>query len=256
MNKKSKLVILDIGSHKLEEIQLLLDPYPRQFFLFIKWFFKRLIKVVIKLDFHFLPDLKKSFVVLNYFFLNQKKFDLSIISIEPSTSVIFPYFKKISKKYKILHIPAAVLGHDSNNSFDMVTLYDFGDSLSSSIYKKDRLNLQTKNITCLALKLEFLWNELIKNSSIDSDSPVLLRMNCEGSELGVLKECEKMNINLLGVIGSLGDIRKIHGQESEDLANKLLIDMKVSYKYFKGDDPETWFDIIPFWDSINKDFVI
>ena len=40
-------------------------------------------------------------------------------------------------------------------------------------------------------------------------------MNCEGAELGILEECKNLNIRPHCIIGSIGDVLKIHGDKYE-----------------------------------------
>jgi len=49
------------------------------------------------------------------------------------------------------------------------------------------------------------------------------------------------------VIGSLGDVLKIHGREAEKKINKMLTEMGTPYYYFKGEVPDTWYGMIDIW---------
>jgi hypothetical protein len=256
MNKNKNLIILDIGSHKLEEIQTLLSPFPRQFFIYFKWLVKKILKIILRFDKNELKIFKKHIFIFKYYFIKKNRYNITIIAIEPNPEVIIPYYKKISKKYKIFFIPAAILGHDTFTSFEVKTLFGFGDTISHSLYKKSKSNNLNQNSLCIAIKLTPLWNELVNSKIIDSDSETILRINCEGAEFGVLQECKILGINLKCVIGSLGDIKKIHGIEYENFANQILNEMNIKYTYFKGDDPGTWYDLIKILDPIIKKYKI
>ncbi len=253
--KQKNLVILDIGSHKLEEIQTLLSPFPRQFFIYIKWIIKLTLKILIKFDKNSFLLFKKQFKVIDFFFLSRKKYNVTIISIEPNPNVILPHLTKLSKKLKICYVPAAVLGHDSISDFEIKTLYVYGDSLSNSLYKKNRKMDFEQNNLCLSLKLTKIWGGLINLGIVSSDSEIILRMNCEGAELGVIKECEKINLNIKLLIGSIGDIEKIHGEKHNKVANEIMTRLGYKYFYFKGDDPSTWFDVIHPWEIHTSKFI-
>ena len=213
MKKNENLIILDIGSHKLEEIQTLLSPFPRQLFIYCKWLFIKILKIILRRDKKGILILKRNISIIKFYFIKKNKYNITIIAIEPNPEVIIPYYKKISKRHKIYFIPAAILGHDTCTSFEVKTLFGFGDTISHSLYKKSKSNKLNQNSLCIAIKLTPLWEELVNSKIINSDSETILRINCEGAELGVLQECKNLGINLKCVIGSLGDIKKIHGFE-------------------------------------------
>ena len=99
-----------------------------------------------------------------------------------------------------------------------------------------------------------LWDQLINESIISDGDPFILRMNCEGSELGVISECKEKNLKPLCVIGSLGDVLKIHGTEADNEVRSLFNFLGTPYHYFKGEDPETWYDMISIWKNFATNF--
>lgn len=249
MNEKPNLIVLDIGSHKLEELQTLLCPYPRQFCIYVVWFAKQLVKLVLKRDAAILSSLRKQADVIRYYFLSRRRYNLTIVSIEPNPAVALPHVARVSRKYRTIFVPAAVLGHDTEVSSDLKLLYTYDHSISNSLYRKDRAMDATQQNVCVGLRLSVIWNGLVREGIAAPDSEIILRMNCEGAELGVLKDCEDAGLRLKCVIGSIGDVEKIHGRESGDAARKIMKKLGVAYHYFKGDEPSTWADIAAVWDA-------
>ena len=249
MSLKPSLIILDIGSHKLEELQTLLCPFPRQFYIYIAWLAKRLIKFLLKRDTAILSDLRRQPNVIKHYLMSRRRYNLTIVSIEPNAAVALPYVARLSRKYRIFFIPAAVLGHDTQVSSDLKLLYTYDHSISNSLYRKDRVMDARQQNVCVGLGLSMVWNGLVREGIAAQDSEIILRMNCEGAELGVLKDCENLGLRLKCVIGSIGDVEKIHGRESGDAARKVMQNLGVQYHYFKGDDPATWHDIAAVWDA-------
>ncbi len=249
MIEKSNLIILDIGSHKLEELQTLLSPFPRQLGIYLFWLAKQFIKLILRCDSTTWSNLRKQADVIRYYFLSFRRYDLTIVSIEPNPSVALSQVARLAKKYKTVFIPAAVLGHDTDVSSDLKLLYSYDHSISSSLYKKDRVMEAAQYNVCVGLRLSVIWSGLVREGIAAPESEVILRMNCEGAELGVLRDCEDAGLNLRCVIGSIGDVEKIHGVESADAARKIMKRLGVDYHYFKGDDPSTWHDIAAVWDA-------
>jgi len=249
-------VILDIGSHKLEEIQTLLSPFPRQFFIYLIWLVKLILKFLVKLDKNSIHLLKKQGRVIIFFFLCRRKYNVTIVSIEPNPEVVIPFLNKLSKKISICYVPVAILGHDSVKDFEIKTLYKYGNTLSHSLYKKSREMSLNQDSVCLSLKLGDLWNEILNLGLVSAESEIILRMNCEGAELGVIKECEQNRLKVKLLIGSIGDIQKIHGDKENTEAYKLMDKLGFQYYYFKGDDPSTWYDVIEPWNSFTSKYLV
>jgi hypothetical protein len=249
MTVKPNLIILDIGSHKLEELQTLLCPFPRQLAIYLFWLAKQLIKFALKRDSTILANLRKQVDVIRYYFLSSRRYNLTIVSIEPNPSVALSHVARLARRYKTVFVPAAVLGHDEDVSSDLKLLYSYDHSISSSLYKRDRAMEATQHNVCVGLRLSVIWNGLVREGIATPESEVILRMNCEGAELGVLRDCAEAGLHVKCVIGSIGDVEKIHGHESGDAARKIMKKLGVAYHYFKGDDPSTWADIAAVWDA-------
>jgi hypothetical protein len=247
--QRKRLVVIDIGSHKLEELLVLLGPFCRQVRIYVWWAIKKTAKNILTLNFSALSRIGDQLRVINYYFLKIRRYDLQIVCVEPNVAVAQPYVRKLAGRYPIHYVPAAVLGHDASAPAEMKTLYFYGESISSSIYRKNRAAQDEKATLCIGLKFDVIWNGLIREGIIQEGDPFLLRMNCEGAELGVVECCAQKKIQPLCVIGSIGDVDKIHGKEAGDKTRRMMEQMNAPYFYFKGDDPATWLPMIPVWEK-------
>jgi hypothetical protein len=254
MNKTGPLLIVDIGSHKLEELSVLLGPFRRQYWIYIKWGVRKFLKALLKRNLSAFQDIGSQLNVVKYYFLNRRLYDIQVVSIEPNIGVAQPFVRKLSRKYPVRYMPAAVLGHDAGQPAELKTLFFYDSSISSSIYKKDRPVNQDKASVCIGLKFNVIWDGLVKEGVIKPGAPFLLRMNCEGAELGVIEGCVEKGLRPLCVIGSIGDVDKIHGRQAGDKTRKIMDEMGAPYFYFKGDDPSTWNDMIPVWERYASQF--
>ena len=242
------LTIIDIGSHKLEELSVLLKPGKHQLFIFLKWTIKIIIKTIYNLKFRGLLTKAIQYIklVIFYFFQN-KKYNIQVISIEPNLEVIQGALMNLRNKYPVYYLPLAVLGHDSEVNINLTKLNFYDHSISSSIYDRGRPINESKSIICVGIKFGVLWDKLTKENIIKESDDFILRMNCEGSELGVINDCVVKKLKPLCVIGSLGDVGKIHGKNAENNIMELLTTMGTPYYYFKGEDPTTWINMAKSW---------
>lgn len=244
------LVIIDIGCHKLEELLVLLGPYRRQLGIYVWWLIKRTGKAVLTLNFRRFLGLGRQLRVIRYYFLSRRRYDIQVVAVEPNAAVVVPYVEKIRCAYPVHLMPVAVLGHDASAKAELKTLHFYDHSISSSIYRKgDRPTNEARALTCVGLTFDVIWDGLVKEGVIGKDAPFLLRMNCEGAELGVIETCSSRGLKPACIIGSIADMDKIHGQASGDKTRRLMQDMGAPYFYFKGDDPGTWHDMIDVWEK-------
>ena len=56
-------------------------------------------------------------------------------------------------------------------------------------------------------------------------------------------------MNPLCIVGSIGDVAKIHGKAVGDKTHRAMEELNAPYHYFKGDDPDTWLDMIAIWNN-------
>lgn len=250
MTDRRRLVILDIGSHKLEELLVLLGPFNRQLGVYVKWAFKKTAKAILRMDVSAFARARRQWRVIRYFFLTRRRYDLQIVAVEPNAGVALPFVEKVRGRYPVHYMPVAVLGHDAAQKAELKTLFFYDHSISSSLYRKrNRPANSERAMVCVGLRFDVIWDGLIKEGVIRADDPFLLRMNCEGAELGVVEACVEKGLKPVHIIGSLADVDKIHGAESGDKTRRLMREMGTPYTYFKGDDPGTWHDMIPVWEQ-------
>jgi hypothetical protein len=244
----SRLVIIDIGSHKLEELSILLKPGIHQLYVFFKWTVRKIVRIIFTLDFNSFAKINKFFRLLNFYFIKNRSYDLQIISIEPNVDVVIDSVKRLGKKYPIHYLPLAVLGHDSEKDIELKKLYFYDHSISSSIYDRGREIDESKSTVCVGMRFGVIWDQLKSEKIINDEDQFILRMNCEGSELGVISDCQEKQLKPICVIGSLGDVLKIHGVEANNKISDLLSGLGTPYYYFKGELPDTWHAMIEGWE--------
>ena len=249
------LLIIDIGSHKLEELFVLLRPGKRQYYVFFKFFTKHFIKKLFSLNLKKSPSLSELLQSFKYFFVFKKKYKIKIISIEPNIEVALDYVNKLRKNYNVEYLPIAILGHDREKTSEIKKLFFYDNSISSSIYDRGRPIDESRSSLCAGLSFTKLWNELTHMKIVGNSDPFILRMNCEGAELGILEECKNLNIRPHCIIGSIGDVLKIHGDKYEKRMISLLKELNTPYYYFKGEIPDTWFPIIKVWKKLTKNYL-
>lgn len=250
MKRKDTLTIIDIGSHKLEELSILVYPNNNRYLRYMAWATMRIIKSIIKMDFvKLFQQIPRQLKVIRYYFVENRKYNLNIIAIEPNIDVANKYAKMLAKKYPVYYLPIVILGHDANKEIELKKLFFYDKTISSSIYHKNIAKPINKKKTTLSLGIKFgtLWDELVKENIINENDPFILRMNCEGSEMGIIQECREKKLIPLCIIGSLGDIKKVHGDKLDSEARKILDEMNVPFFYFKGDDPGTWYGMMDIW---------
>jgi len=200
--------------------------------------------------------INKYFKLVYFYFFQTRKYNLQIISIEPNINVAYKAVKKLKNKYPVYYLPIAVLGHESKQNIEIKKLYFYDQSISSSLYDRGRPIDDSKSTVCVSMKFGTLWDQLNNESIINDGDPFMLRMNCEGSELGIIEDCKNKNLKPECIIGSLGDVVKIHGEDADDKAMRLLHEMGTPYYYFKGEVPDTWYNIISIWKKYTDDYLV
>ena len=186
-------VIIDIGTHKCEELNVLIYPSISEFWGLLRASAKKL--------------------------LGRSQLNLS--SLLECWSIFFT---------KPLQ------------GTDIVALNMYDDSLSSSIYNKKNIN-KIEQLNCIGIDFYNFYKLLLAKSILTFDDKIVVRMNCEGAEFGVVEGIRNLindGVQIETVIGSLADVKKIHGKNKYDEMIHTLESCGLEYQYFKGTDLESW----------------
>ena len=231
-------VIIDIGTHKCEELNVLICPSISELAGLLRASAKKLLG-------RSNLSLSSLSVCWGIFFtkpLQEELNNLKIIALEPNLDVCIKKINRLKKITQVIHFPIVVQGHDFDESTDIVALNMYDDSLSSSIYNKKNIN-KIEQLNCLGVDFYNFYKLLLAKNILTLDDKVVVRMNCEGAEFGVVIGIRNLisdGVQIEAVIGSLADVKKIHGEEKYDEMIHILQSCGLEYKYFKGTDLESW----------------
>lgn len=249
----SKVIVLDIGTHKAQELQVLTGDRIYLLTQYCIWWFdwfKRQIKKLIGHKGRIRYDggayisspalFKHHFSCIREIILPENYLsDVKTISIDPIIEITGEYVKRLKNKIDIEYFPVVIFPHDSSNNSNIVPFYIAENSLSSSLYKNKKNNNQ-RMILCPAFSFDEIINSLKQHELIQSTTKVIIRMNCEGSELAIIKSLIEHNIFPHVVLGSIYDVQKKHGEEAAQEIGELFKKYNIQFNYFKGSDPATW----------------
>jgi len=250
----SDIVFIDIGTHKAQELRVLSGDRAFVFAMYFKWWFdwgKRQIKKLIR--YHGLITygvgaykFSQTSVTLKIHAKHICQFlipvnylkNIKVIAIDPVSTITAPCINKLAYSLDINYIAIAILPHDDDCQCKMTNFYITRNSLSSSLFKDD--SGEQELVTCPA----YDFCEVIKNmraaNLITSTTEVIVRMNCEGSELAVVNSLVHKNLNVRSILGSIADVEKKYGADVVALMKNKLDENNLSFQYFKGSDPGTW----------------
>ena len=234
MKKINKVLFVDVGSHQCQEIKALKQSSIYLSILFIK---RYLLNLFIK------GSIAPSFVeFINFIKIRKKlmkKTDFCFIAIEPNwrhftcriyrkLNYIFCFgLQKMDSDFKL-----------KNLSFKSPNKNDQGASLFKTASHSDLSDVIPVFDTDY-----FCTNviQVILNKYNDNDSPkILLRLNCEGTEDDVIYSFKKMFPNkLVGILGSLDDVRKKKGANKADDLAEYLHSNAIDFCRFSS-NMDTW----------------
>jgi hypothetical protein len=252
--------IIDIGTHKAEELRVLLSDPSYILFEYVRWlfdWFKRQVKKIIKYDglieygtggykmSPFSKSLKDHAKIISKIFKPSVS-NLIIVLIDPQINVLYRYIAGIQLKNSVHTLPIAIYSHREDKSCSLETFTIDKDSLSSGLDYKKSIDSKVKTLVpCFDFSV--IISALRSVSVIEDSSEVLLRMNCEGAELAIIKASISQGLNIKLVLGSLYDCEKIFGDG--DILNGMLENNNIKSYYFKGSDPSTWCDAFEYFDE-------
>lgn len=240
MPKRSKKTfIIDIGSHKMEELYLFFKPTFWQSYVLLKWSIKESIKSIFQKDISRLKRCLKTNFLFYKKRANPPTKNIKIISIEPNYNACFKKLKFWNKFKYFTYYPLAILGHDMKKNIELIELNMYENSISSSLYNKKGIKL-VSNSSCLGLDFNVFLDLLIDKHKISSLDSIVLRINCEGSEMAIVNSIISKKINITTIIGSLADVKKIHGEKLYCEMIKNIHDNNIKYLYLLGTNPKTW----------------
>ena len=252
----SSKIIVDIGTHKCEELKIILFPGKEELTNYFNWFYYYLKYLCKKIFFQNLKfneygysktpiqfNLNAHLKIISLLFNKKKKFkNLSIVSIDPNKNLVIKNSRALKLLYKFYFFKNVIIENNSKKSENKCKLYFNNSTLSSSLFSKsEQKNYKYVN----GFKTQTLINKLKKKKILSKNSKILLRINCEGVEDDVIKIFYKnfsTKFNL--ILGSLNDVKKIKGVKSYKEIKKFLVKKKIKYSYFKGTDPSTWINNI------------
>ncbi|MCF8057819.1 MAG: hypothetical protein K9K67_00875 [Bacteriovoracaceae bacterium] len=253
-----KKVIFDIGTHEAQELRVLTGDRLYIAKVYLYWWFdwvrrqvKKLINYngLIKYGEGAFIESPANYGVTTHFwylslFLSPENYlrSFTAVLVDPVVEVVMGFFSKLRTKFKrALFLPIAVLPHEFINESKLVTFYIEKNSLSSSLFysgESDELTL------CSGYSFDKVINDLHNEDLLAGGDLIVLRMNCEGAELGVVKSLIEKSLCPSLILGSINDVFKKYGQELASELDQMIEGNNIKFCYFKGSDPSTWIKAI------------
>ena len=219
---KKDILVIDIGTHKAEEVWLF-EGSPRITF-------KTLITLLrghgpVKCFFELLEIKRLSKNI-------KENFNFRYVLIEPIVH------KEI---LEFLHSTQSIFvgGVSSCQPSGPLQLLMAKDSLGNSIVS-EKPGLTGEKRETYNINFQSLYSFLIKNFLQKNQTHgLLLRINAEGVEGPIIEHVLETIIKPLVIAGSLGDIKKCFGQEALDRINRKINDSGIPFVYLTS-NPNTW----------------
>lgn len=247
----TKTVILDIGTHKAQELKVLSSYKPFIYYHYLRWFvdfirrlltyrqsvlstygegnyqaspllygFKEHIRILLGIHSVSRQDLRQA----------------TLIAIDPQSHLTY---HNIPKQFKSPIVLSVALNDHTDASESCLKPFSIARNTLSSSFNLPTSKLNRTTLVPNLLTTDLL-RDLARNNVLNKSDSLILRLNCEGSELAIIKEIIHHDYNLKLVIGSIFDVKKKFGTESFDNLLTLLESNNVNLLYFKGTDPSTW----------------
>ena len=265
----SKVIIVDIGTHKAEELKVLSSYYPYILSTYYKWIFDFALRSIRSFfppfkcrPYGIGPYFKSPFYFPGKFHLQcifnricSKKnllIDSHVICIDPQAEITSNELNAISYFTDLTYIPIALFNHTSTHEFALQSFDICFDTLSSSL-DSDPSKIRSHQV-CACLSTSLLLEQLFKLRHISNNSTFVLRLNCEGAELAVLQAFIDKGLKPAAVIGSINDVFKKYGHKDANTLQKLLNVNDIPFYYFKGSDPSTWQATLKFMTNLVSRF--
>ena len=241
MNKENfsengNFIFIDIGTHSCGEIKSFSDS---------KFFFYKLTKRIIK-NIYKKKSLKINYfknLITNHFRIKSLAKKITLILVEPN----YLHFDEKIYKLSTMVLPAAIKKINENDLRTTKLFFANNDPMSAgnSIFShKSNVNENYfKNVLNLSTKELF---DILKNTYLNKNSKVIIRVNCEGLEDEIIYDFKKfIPKNLLGIMGSLKDVKSIKGNVKYSNLMAFIEKEKIKFIPF-SDDIDTWSKAHPY----------
>ncbi len=232
------VVWIDIGTHEAQEYQAVFGS--------AYWFYFKVTKRIVR---HLLASLRlvnsgRTKVKLgqlskNRTLLRQNKHLFKFVFVEPNPHIITG-----NKVYQNADVIAQVALESSERQFALSKLY-FGNgrklSQGSSLYKNKHNVLLDSYQVVLTLDADTFFKELKRHLDTDLvDYDILIRINCEGAEDGVIYSAVKhFGDSIKLTLGSLKDVGQIKGPAKQFQLENFLRQRDLDFSPFSA-DVGTW----------------
>jgi len=255
-----KKIIVDIGTHKFEEINLLFFKDFLYLYFYLNWwknslkiFFFKLFSIKdisinqtgslkSALDF----DVRLHYSIIKLAFFHKRNInDYLILAIDPNYPLCLKYVKKFYNLKNFIYLPHAInCNEDLTNISPIIKFYKAKNTLSYSIFKTDFTNDFEYSPSA---SLIAILNTLDKDNFLSlKNDEFIIRLNCEGAEYNIINELINSNLKIKMICGSLNDIQKKYSTEHYNFILKKIAEKKINYFSFKGSDPSTWLNLVNF----------
>jgi hypothetical protein len=229
LKKKNKVLFIDVGTHEGQEIKALTGSALILFLLFLKRYI---------INFFTRGNIAPSFIDILSFFSTRKKLiknvDFCFVTIEPNWR---NYDSNIYKKIDY----AFCLGLqkiDNNFEFKNFSYKNTekkcqGASLlekPSSSDLTDIIPVVDPDYFC-----EHILQNIVNEYNYEFPLKIILRLNCEGTEDEVIYSINKKFSGLLvGILGSLDDVKKKKGRKKAEVLDKYLNANSIDFCRFSS----------------------
>ena len=251
MNKGSEnILLIDIGTHKAEELRVLSGDRIYMLRIAIEWYLnyiKRCLKKQLGMGFqeYGSGEYKYSPREIDHGKLYARVIQggrnllrgTRVVAVDPQYSIARAAIEKLSVQ-NITYLPIAVQNHQDTEQAALKKIYMGVNSLSAGLVLEEEL--RTATMLCPTFRADYLLMRLVEEGEIKEGDEVVLRMNCEGSELEALKGCMQVGLRVRLILGSINDVEKKFGKEKSEELRDLILSNNIKYVYFKGSDPGTW----------------
>ncbi len=240
MKKKDKVLFIDVGSHECQEIKALIEPSIVLILLFLK-------RYVINyfIDGKIAPSLNDFFYFLNLRRKILNKIDFSFVAVEPNwrhysskiykkLNYVFCFgLQKMEADIQIKHLSYK----NSEKKCQGATLFDEASNPNLA----DLIPVLDTDYFC-----SNILRTIVKQYNTDIPLKIILRLNCEGTEDEVIYSVnKKFSQQLVGILGSLDDVKKKKGNAQAEALEKYLHSNSIDFCRFSS-NITTWPETIKF----------